>query len=64
MRVTGQRKGNQMKIRLICPSRVNALSGECEVTKDEANRLLLLGVAEAIEEKETPEKVKKTTRKK
>lgn len=53
-----------MKIRLICPSRVNALSGECEVTKDEANRLLLLEVAEVIEEKETPEKVKKTTRKK
>lgn len=53
-----------MKVKLICPSRVNALSGEFEVTKDEANRLLLLGVAEVIEEKETPEKAKRTTRKK
>ena len=53
-----------MKIKLIKPIRVNALSGECEVTAEEYARLLLLGAAEPlIEKKEVPEKVKKETRK-
>ena len=51
-----------MKVIITRPARVNILSGEVEVTPDEFNRLVLLGLAEVKEVRETPE-VKKTTRK-
>lgn len=57
-----------MKVRITKPTRVNLLSGEVEVSEQEYNRLLILGAAEPLIEKEmreTPEVEKKrTTRKK
>lgn len=57
-----------MKVRITKPTRVNLLSGEVEVSEQEYNRLLILGAAEPLTEKEmreTPEaEKKKTTRKK
>lgn len=41
-----------MKVKINKPCRVNLLSGEIEVTKAEADRLFLLGLAEP-EERET-----------
>ena len=54
-----------MKIIITKPCRANILSGEIEVTENEANRLMLLGLAEIRTERIEPEKEtkKKTTRK-
>lgn len=52
-----------MKIRITKPIRVNALGGEVEVTREEYDRLVLLGAAEVTETREIPEKAKRTTRK-
>lgn len=41
-----------MKVKINKPCRVNLLSGEVEVTKEEADRLFLLGLAQP-EERET-----------
>ena len=55
----------KMKIIITKPCRANILSGEIEVTENEANRLMLLGLAEIRTERIEPEKEtkKKTTRK-
>ena len=53
-----------MKVKIIKPARVNLLSGECEVTKQEADRLFLLGLAVCENAKMPEEKIEKKTRKK
>lgn len=53
-----------MKVKVIKPARVNALPCEVEVTESEAERLFLLGLAEPVLKRETPEKAVRTTRKK
>lgn len=45
-----------MKVILKHPVRVNALSGEVEVTREEFERLLILNAVEVAETRETPEK--------
>ena len=45
-----------MKVILKQPVRVNALSGEVEVTMEEFHRLILLNAVEVVEKRETPEK--------
>lgn len=54
-----------MKVILKHPTRVNALSGEVEVTREEFERLMILNAVEVAETREVPEKAveKKTTRK-
>lgn len=54
-----------MKVILKHPTRVNALSGEVEVTREEFERLMILNAVEVVETREVPEKAveKKTTRK-
>ena len=52
-----------MKIRITKPCRVNVLSGEVEVSNQEANRLFILGLAEVETEKETRTVKEKKTRK-
>lgn len=52
-----------MKVKITRPIRVNILSGEVEVTEQEYNRLLVLNAIEVAEEREIPEKQKRTTRK-
>lgn len=54
----------KMKVKITKPGRVNLLSGEVEVTKEEAERLFLLGLAERKEDARLEEKVEKKTRKK
>lgn len=56
-----------MKVRLLRPARITHNAGEIvEVSPDAARFLLSVGSAEIVrpEEKEAPEKAKKTTRKK
>lgn len=53
-----------MKVKITKPIRVNCLCGEVEVTEQEYERLLVLGVIDSVEVRETPEVEKKTTRKK
>ena len=57
-----------MKVKITKPIRVNCISGECEVTEQEYNRLLLLNAVEPLVEKKTVEKpesaIEKQTRKK
>lgn len=52
-----------MKVKITRPIRVSILSGEVEVTEQEYNRLLVLDAIESAEEREIPEKQKRTTRK-
>lgn len=52
-----------MKVKITKPCRVSILYGEVEVTQQEYDRLMILGVAEAKETREIPEVPKKTTRK-
>ena len=52
-----------MKVKITKPIRVNALGGEIEVTKEELDRLVLLGAAEPMEVREIPEVPKRQTRK-
>ena len=52
-----------MKVKLKRPIRVNCLSGEVEVTQQEYERLLRMGAIEVADEREIPEKQKRTTRK-
>ena len=51
-----------MKVKITKPCRVNLISGEVEVTKQEFERLSVLGLIDTTE-KEVPEVEKKTTRK-
>lgn len=56
-----------MKVRITKPTRLFLLSGEVEVTEQEYERLCVLGAVEPLIENEvieTPEKQKRTTRKK
>lgn len=57
-----------MKVKITKPIRINCLSGECEVTPQEYNRLLLLNAIEPLMEKKTVEipeaAIEKQTRKK
>ena len=52
-----------MKVKITKPCRVNLISGEVEVTQQEYERLLRMGAIEVADERETPEKQKRTTRK-
>ena len=53
-----------MKVTITKPCRVNVISGEVEVTEGEANRLMILNLAEIKTEIVVPEeKKRKTTRK-
>lgn len=51
-----------MKVKITKPCRVNIISGEVEVTKQEYDRLALLKLIDK-ETKEIPEVEKRTTRK-
>lgn len=51
-----------MKVRITKPCRVNLISGEVEVSKQEYERLSVLGLIDTTE-KEVPEVKTKTTRK-
>lgn len=53
MMLTAKRKGKSMKVRINKPCRVNILSGEVEVTEQEANRLLTMSLIDSLEERET-----------
>lgn len=53
-----------MKVKITKPIRVNLLSGEVEVSEQEYERLLIMGAIDIVEERETPEAEKRTTRKK
>ena len=53
MMLTVKRKGKSMKVRINKPCRVNILSGEVEVTEQEANRLLTMSLIDSLEERET-----------
>ena len=52
-----------MRVKITKPTHALVEPCEIEVTKAEADRLVMLGVAEAIEKREMPEKAQKTTRK-
>lgn len=53
MMLTAKRKGKSMIVRINKPCRVNILSGEVEVTEQEANRLLTMSLIDSLEERET-----------
>lgn len=53
-----------MKVKITKPIRVNLLSGEVEVSEQEYERLLIMGAIDTVDERETPETEKRTTRKK
>lgn len=61
-------RGQEMKVKLNKPARVNCLPGEVEVTEAEYERLQLLNLVDLPIEKETREtpeaKTQRTTRKK
>ena len=52
-----------MKVKITRPIRVKCLSGEVEVTQQEYERLQRMGAIEVADEREIPEKQKRTTRK-
>ena len=52
-----------MKVKITKPCRVNLISGEVEVTKQEFERLSVLGLIDTTTEKEVPEVKTKVTRK-